>query len=326
MNQRKIKKKQHYVPQCYLKRFTIEGEKSLIWSIDKHKGEYLRSPSSIKRICYKYYYYYQINDNDEIDHITMENAFSELEKHGDGCLEKVCNSSVDSRVNITEKEQGELAFFLALLFTRVPSFRDGYHDLSGEILTSALKIAYSQGRLPDMPDVLKDLVNEKGIENVLKIQIHPFVSLEPMIKLGKQIAFSMLQKKWTFYRLDSYNGFVTSDNPVSFITPNEKAPIGPAHPLAILTIPLSKNMAVIISPAKEKDANPHNLRVVPASKTFIDIINKNTILAANNSIFTSQKNEYIHQLVNQAKGTSQKLSVYKTNDGAYSVIENPYLE
>lgn len=218
--------------------------------------------------------------------------------------------------------------FLGSLFTRVPSFRDGIHDYHGEILTTALKIAYAQGALGEIPDVLKDLVNEKGIENVIKTQIYPFVSLKPMIRLGEQIALSMLQKKWTFYRLDSNDGFVTSDNPVSFIKPNEEALIGPSHPLAVLSIPLSKNMAVIISPAKEKDAmfsNPHNLRVVPASKTFIDIINKNTILAANDFIFTSQKDELIHQFVNQAKETSQKFFVDKINEDAYSVIENPYL-
>ena len=329
MNKRKEKQNQHYIPKCYLKRFTIEGEKSLIWSIDKHNGEYLRSSSSINKICCEDYYYYQINEQEEIDHITMEDAFWDVEHSGNIYLEKICNSDFDSRVDITEEERGELAFFLGLLFTRVPSFRDGVHDLCGELLVKALKIAHDQSALPEVPDELKDSVNKKGIENVLKTRIHPFVSLKPMLEVGKQIALSMLKKRWTFYRSANNDIFVTSDNPVSFITPNEEAPIGPAHPLAILTIPLSKNMAVIISPAKEKYAmfsHPTNLRVKLASKTFIDIINKHTILAANDFIFTSEKDESIHQLVNQAKGSSQKLSVNKTNDGAYSIIENPYLE
>ena len=80
MNQRSIKKNQHYIPQSYFKRFTIEGEKSLFWAIQKNSAEYLKSTSSIKRVCSENYYYYHHNQNGNVDHTTLEDTFSEIEK------------------------------------------------------------------------------------------------------------------------------------------------------------------------------------------------------------------------------------------------------
>ncbi|MEX1668608.1 DUF4238 domain-containing protein [Zhongshania guokunii] len=44
------KDNQHYVPQGYLRGFTIEGERSLIWEYDKNTGKISRQPKSVRGV------------------------------------------------------------------------------------------------------------------------------------------------------------------------------------------------------------------------------------------------------------------------------------
>lgn len=71
---------QHFIPQGYLRKFAIEGEKSLIWQYDEINGLLSKRPVSIKKIYCRDYYYYQRDKDGNVDHIRMEDAFSGVER------------------------------------------------------------------------------------------------------------------------------------------------------------------------------------------------------------------------------------------------------
>lgn len=165
------------MPRCYLKKFTIEGEKSLIWSLDKAKANYLRTPSSVKKICAEDYYYYQVDENGEVDHTALEDALSDVEGIGIQHIDKLINASSMPYSPLGEKEQGELAFFLALLLTRGPAFRNAVNDLHGLMVQQMLAKPHHNREIPEPPSMFDDLIKEKGIKNLVDIEIFSFVSL-----------------------------------------------------------------------------------------------------------------------------------------------------
>lgn len=329
MNKRKIKKNQHYIPKCYLKRFTIKGEKSLLWAIEKKSAKFLKTTSSINNVCCEDYYYYQIDQENNVDHTTLEDTFSEIENISSQHIERICDSKVSSRCNIKEREQGELAFFIGLLLTRGPSFRDTINKLHGEIVTKTLKDLYNGDKLPKIPDCLDMLIKEKGIENVIKVQIHPFVSLEPMFIAAREIALTFLQKNWCFYKAKSNNLFITSDNPVSFNFSNRSIFGGPAHPLSSITVTLSKEVCLSIKPNASGPvtfSDSFNMKMFEATSSMINEINRLVICAADQYVYLSEKNENVRLHVSKYKNTCQKIDMETPNEKTYSIIKNPYLK
>jgi len=328
MNLRKIKRNQHYIPQCYLKRFTIEGQKSLFWVINKKTGQYLKTTSSIKKICSEDYYYYQLDDKGNVDHIGIEDRLSETERSVNPLLQTICDTTVGNRPDLSEENQGELAFFLALLFTRGPSFRDPINNLHGELLTKLMLEMDKNNLFPKAPDILQKMIEEKGKENVIHAQIHPFVSLQAMIEGAKFLALSMLKKKWIFYRAKDIV-YVTSDNPIHFSFSSKYRNLCgcPGDPLSILTITLSKNVALVIRPEsleKCRFSDQLNLKMYSTSKSIVNQINKAVICSADKFVFSSEKNEGIRSMVEKFRYKKQKVYIDTPNKKSYSVIKNPY--
>lgn len=329
LNKDKSRKCQHFIPQGYLRKFTIENEKSLIWEYDKEKGAISRCPVSVRKICFRNYYYYQRNNEGEIDHVSLEDAFSKVENTCIQIIEKLRAESFPSKLTITEEEHGQLAFFLALLLTRNPGVRDGINQFHGSFAHQTLHSLYNSGSLPEPPPVLKDFLEQKGIDDVMKLTIFPEVSLGPMIEIARAIALEMLKKIWLFYIPADNKTFITSDNPVSFRMaegyPN--GPVGPSHPCAEITIPLRKDLALIVMPsvgiAKDK-AKELQYACFGADEQGILAINKRTAASALQHVYSSQKSDELLDLVKSLRDTSQKLIMGNEKENKFSIAENPY--
>jgi hypothetical protein len=57
----------HYIPQGYLRGFTIPQEKSLVWEYDKESGQISLTPKSIRDMCSEQLYYTQYDESGEMD-------------------------------------------------------------------------------------------------------------------------------------------------------------------------------------------------------------------------------------------------------------------
>ena len=324
-----LKKCQHFIPQGYLRKFAIEGEKSLIWQYDKTNCLVSKCPVSIRKICCRDYYYYQRDQDGNIDHVSLEDAFSNVERIGIQIIEELRVDNSTSKIIINEEELGHLSFFLALLLTRGPAFRNGINKVNVLMLQKALTILYKNGKLPEPPEILKNLIDQNGLINVIKTEISSEVSIEPIIAMAEQVSRAMLDKIWTFYVPFNSNSFVVSDNPVSFrlASGDTKQSIGPAHPNAEITIPLRKDLAVIIGPSTEvhlKKIHKYQNMCFQADESQISAINTRTIASALQFVYSSQNSSKLFDMVRLLNGTKKEIIVDNLKEGTFSIIENPY--
>lgn len=319
------KKNQHYIPQGYLRKFAIEEKKSLIWEYDKIKGTVSRSPVSTRKICSRNYYYSQKGENGKDDNMSMENAFEKIECLAAPIIAKIQPEKPLQNIKLEGKDRGHLAFFIALLLTRGPSFRDGVHDMHEQIVDKTLRILYKNGKLPEPPKALKELIDKRSVNAVIRTDILPQVSLKPMIEIAEIIGNALLNKIWNYHTPANDMTFVTADNPVHFCLPEKYAekyprmPIGPAHPLSEITIPLRKDLALICLPlgglSNKKFSQLDGLVVKPSKDDTLKI-NERTCSSARQYIYSSLKSDDLLKMIKGLKGTGQFIEVGKNTRGS----------
>lgn len=308
------KENHHYVPQGYLRGFTIEGEKSLIWEYDKDTGKVSRQPKSIREVCAEHHYYAQKREDGSVDHESMEDAFHEIEDKTPRIIKNIKFPGTGKKVVLTDEERVILSFFAAIQLFRVPNFRDGIEEMHRKIVEIGLSHLVAKDKESGtLPKEIEELYKRGGIN----IDIESFVSLEPMINMARGGSTRLLEKVWYFAAPAEGMTFVTSDNPVYFQAPEEYRELvgsflGPMHPLSEVTLPLRKDLLLIFSPSAERTPRQVELldcTSVQLDKTDTKNINKRTTLAAARYVYTSEKSEALARMIGKFKGTSQRVVV-----------------
>lgn len=308
------KDNQHYVPQGYLRGFTIEGERSLIWEYDKNTGKISRQPKSVREICSEHQYYAQKRVDGTIDHESMENAFHEIEDKAPRIIKKILFPGTGKKVLLTDEERVILSFFAAIQLFRVPNFREGIEEMHRKAVEITLgHIVGIDKEEETLPKEIEELYERGGI----KINIEQFVSLEPMVNMANKGSATLLAKEWHFAVPAKGMTFVTSDNPIYFQAPEEYRAevghyLGPMHPLAEVTFPLRKDLLLIFSPSAKRTPSQHKLldcTSVQLDKADTKNINKRTTLSAARYVYSSERSEALARMVAKFKGTSQRVVV-----------------
>ncbi len=304
----------HYVHQGYLRGFTIEGEKSLVWEYDKHTGKISHQPKSVRDICSSYQYYAQNKEDGSIDNETIENAFQYIEDKASRLIRNIEVSRDEIKINLNEEQRETLSFFTSMQFFRVPNFRDGIEGMHRRAAEIVLDMIIDDDRRKGiLPEKIKELYEDDGI----KINVENSVSLEPMINLAEKGAINILHKVWYFSKPAEGMTFITSDNPVYFQAPEKYrnqvgSYLGPLHPLAEVTLPLRKDLLFVISPSVEFTKEQYellNCRVVQLDKVDTKNMNKRTSISAARYIYSCEKSEALARMIGKLKGTSQRLVV-----------------
>ena len=162
----------HFVPQGYLRGFTIEGEKSLIWEYDKETGSISHQPKSVREICGEHHYYAQKRDDGSVDNESMENAFHEIEDKTPRVINSIEVGATGTKVSLTDEQQVILSFFAAIQLFRVPNFRDGVEEMHRKLVESSLaEIVAHDKQEGKLPPEIEELYERGGIN----IEIEPFV-------------------------------------------------------------------------------------------------------------------------------------------------------
>ena len=305
------KDNQHYVPQGYLRKFTIKGEKSLIWGYDKTTGKIFKEPKSVRQICKEFQYYAQEDEDGNIEKERMENAFSQyVEDPGIKAINAIPDKA-KCDFKLSGENKGALAFFIAILATRGPAFRDGVRELHKKVVLKAgapiIKKSIESG---ECPEILKKEFEKKELWDVLKVEVKNWVSLEPMVEMARVGAGVILQKKWSFFSPGKKSFFVTNDNPYVFNPPfRSDSPynIGPFHPMATVIIPLRKNLVLVASYPTEQTQSEFSIERASKKQTFK--INDSIIAAALRYIYAPVKSKQILKRVVELKAYSQKLRI-----------------
>jgi hypothetical protein len=304
----------HYVPQGYLRGFTIEGEKSLVWEYDKKTGEISRNPKSVRDICSEYHYYAQKREDGSVDNKSMEDAFHEIEDKTPRIIKSITFPGTGQKVTLSDEGRVMLSFFTAIQLFRVPNFHEGIEEMHRKMVEISLShIVANDKQNGSLPPEVEELYERGGI----KIDVERFVSLEPMVNLAKEGSVRLLQKVWHFAAPADGMSFVTSDNPVYYQTPEEYrdqvgAYLGPLHPLSEVTVPLRKDLLLIFSPSTKLTPEQYellNCTSVKLDKPDTKNINKRTTLAAARHVYSCERSEALARMVGKFKGSSQRVVV-----------------
>lgn len=305
------KKNQHFVPRSFLKGFAIDSEDSLIWGYDKKYCK-CTGKRSMNQICSFDYYYEQLKPDGSKTQV-LEDGFQAIETPA---IEIIRNLSTSQ--TLSSHDKGCLAFYIGLMLTRGPSFRDGVHEIHKHSAEIMLQKEYESGRLPEPPAILKKLIVNNDITSAIKTEILPHVSLQYMYDMANKISQSLCDKKWDIYYIENCDYFITSDTPVMFgrFDPKESRSIGPAHPQSFVLFPITKKMLIAVRPFCEPDCS--SFEFIPVKDGMVEATNKLMCFHAQRFIYTSEQSQKLLDCIKKAKGYKKKFKAYRFGDAIIS--------
>lgn len=218
LKKKQVVKKQHYIPQFYLKQF--EDKNRLIQRLDIKANKIIK-PKSKKGICFdKFFYALETGVEDEVSQL-VEEWLGSLEKHLSkrlpGIIESLfCNDAVP------DEDKYDIAMLMAMLYLRGPVFRRKLNEmrLSGikQLFQMFSKIPrdkvenYFKNRYEI--SLTKGELNKLLNGEVDDLKFNNLLHLEMMNEL-RGFSNMLFGQEWLVFRNQSSYPFVTSDNPLS---------------------------------------------------------------------------------------------------------------
>lgn len=205
-------KKQHYVPQMYLKRFSDDGEHIDVWNIQNDAIIPHQKPSGYAA---KNYFY-------DTDATTLKPALAEMEEYYKVDFTPAINADEQFIERGLARSEGEMASV----------FRDidvNHSLLRRETIRSKLTIfihdlAYRTESFRDQMDAVHDITEailfqmnlepEKfgGLYTGQEIQLHQILGITPVLKTAAQLENNY---SWHFATINGLQNFIISDNPAA---------------------------------------------------------------------------------------------------------------
>ncbi len=281
MSGQSIPKKHHYIPQFYLKGFSMD--KKHLFVLDKlaDKSKNIRYQTTESIAFQNNLYTFQAKGKKKD---TLEAAFAQME----GIAAEVIRR-IENKEELTSQERNDLALFISFLWIRVPNSKKEFERSTKELYEKTARMSiqmtpkeslrkFFESRGEKMTDEqlddLKDFgANEK--RSIIKVAVPQNYWIKQMLTMGLEISPALEIANWEFKVAEKQFAFVTSDNPFLLL------PSGPVHPfegLGLLTpgakkiIPLTAKICLVIH---EPQKDP---------KTVYTLTNKDMVRKINNWI------------------------------------------
>lgn len=199
------KKRHHYIPITYLKRFTNQQGRIVTYQKDEPDKVLCVAP---KNIAFEKYYYSQPLPEGGYDNNRLENLFSIFESDWPGVVEAL------ERGCETPQHLDALFNFLGLLRSRTPAARDAYEHHLAHTVKRTAQLMNQRGQLPAPPEGLADLLDH------LDVAVDPHMSLHAMPMMMQSLAMVFERTGFEVVHNETPDDFVTSDNPVAYFDPD----------------------------------------------------------------------------------------------------------
>ena len=218
LKKKQIVKKQHYIPQFYLKQF--EDKNCLIQRLDIKANKIIK-PKSKKGICFdKFFYALETGIEDEVSQL-VEEWLGSLEKHLSKRIPEIIDS-LFSNDAVPDEDKYDVAMLMAMLYLRGPVFRRKLNEMR---LSGIKQLFQMFSKLPrdKVENYFKnryEISLTKGELNKLlngevdDLKFNNLLHLEMMNEL-RGFSNMLFGQEWLVYRNKSSYPFVTSDNPLS---------------------------------------------------------------------------------------------------------------
>lgn len=259
-------KREHYIPQFYLKNFSPDNKRIWQYQINSNTAAKL---VPIESICHeKNLYEFKNEDGSIIEKNLIESRLSALE----GCFSNVIKSIMSKASHIenfrtqcflTEEEKFFLILFVATLILRSPTALNIGSEVAKELLGE---------QISDIKATNLSLNTFLPIYKHVNPEEHTFFN--SVINSFENMAFQILSVK--------SDCFLTCDYPVALYGENG------FHDIEEIFFPLTPRLLLFMAPQKKLEKGFRN-RLVDLSPCFVDSINDAIIFHCNNWVFSANK-------------------------------------
>lgn len=217
-----IPKRHHYIPQFFLKKFSVDGQN--VWLFDRYKKEY-RNQSTRKIASENKFYTCEVKGKEE----NLEDLLSKVEGFAKPILEKLT-----SKQEITMQAKADFAMFASIMKVRVPDFKKKTEEAGEKMYKKINKIMFSNdGHIEQMlieqniklsKKKLKDLIDFARDGRRYYVEFPANYWLGMMLKLSLEVARLFIDMDWKVFHFDKKYALITSDNPVVLVPPDDYDP------------------------------------------------------------------------------------------------------
>lgn len=287
-------RKHHYVPQCYLRNFSINQKLKQVFLLDlKQKKE---CKASIKDIAQRRDFFRV--DIDGVDPNIVEKSFSKLEDQISCSIKMIANGGQftgDVKINILN--------LIALLIVRSPQKRSLYAEFHARTAKLIMEISLTtkqrweaqMEKFPADKRVSYEIAKEFFESQRYTIQTPRETHIRNEFLMFDTVLPYLFDRKWQLITSSTNSQlFFTSDNPVSIDWDEpEKVPAifrsSPGYGMVNTTIsfPLTSNHFLIGRFDVDRDG------YVNGTDEMVGVCNLNTILNSYEQIFSSSLDAYI---------------------------------
>lgn len=244
-------KRQHYLPQFYLKGFTKEEK---LWVYDREKNEF-RIQTPVNTAIEKDYYTF--SDKKGEKNKSVEKILADVEGRVVPVFEKIKNQD-----SLNDDDKGIMSLFLSLFIYRVPEFEKLSNEIAQAISKFTMKNLISSkeqaakwiesyekdtGKSFDVsPEILFEYAQNPQFEIILDRN----TTLRHMLDLSYKNTNWLYNVDWEIFEAPKNSSFITTDNPFVLLPP-KGFPIG-IRGYGLRTkgvkkiIPLSKERCILI--------------------------------------------------------------------------------
>lgn len=254
--------KQHYVPACYLARFSLGGERDspfFVHSLQGHVREDIPDHVGFER-------HYHTIDIPDLSSDHLESVFQNIE--GPACALFKTLSANPGRPLLTELEVHTAIYFLVVQAARVPQSKRRYEGLivdagrsfmeqvtsSPEFFQRVMASAKQQGIVTE--SVEQSWLREGVESGQITVDADKTNVAIGMLRLASAIADQLEGMHWTLWYADGPDWFICSDYPVGLffsvsaenVLKDPRAIENPSVQLLANTIymPLARNVAIVV--------------------------------------------------------------------------------
>ena len=244
-------KRHHFLPKSYLDGFARDG---FVWLYDRVKNEY-RCQQPLNTAVIGNYYVFENKDGQK--DYSLENFFSKIEGSAKSTIGKL-----EGRGEISPEERLYLANFIALLSVRSPKFDRQMNEVADASAKHIVKYAipnvdaagtlvkqYSEktGETQITAESMFDFIHQ----DKFKIQVHRNTVISAMLDLAQKVTFEVAMMDWMVVHAHPSSAFITSDEPIGFIVPDEfrqsgEPVLGLASQKIVKLVPLSQRVALML--------------------------------------------------------------------------------
>lgn len=248
----------HFVPQSYLKRFSIKSKPGQVFAYEIDKDAY---PTNVRNVAGQRDFY-TFNDVENSERTAeLEDAFADIDNQGDELL-KLLDSMPDGDIELEEKDKGNLFSYIAFLHTRNLQERKHLADSFGQMALIPLQFAATQKEHyhdsakealgEDYTFEIAESTRQSILDDKLKVEYNPtdqyFLGATLKLSKGLYAALMNLKKAVLVSTSTDSKHFVTSDNPVTHYAPENylKPMQGLGYVNAVFQLPISPTRCLLL--------------------------------------------------------------------------------